>query len=100
MSTSYEGVSFDFVSASGETESSSGKVLVRDDGMVLEVNYQPEDPYNIVGSRRNHYFRGPHVGSPSDDEVNARWAEIGDGEYVGVWVEDGIDWLFRFQIPR
>ena len=36
----------------------------------------------------------------SDDvPVTATWADIG-GEYVGVWIEDGKDYLFRFRLGK
>jgi hypothetical protein len=91
--------SFDFLSATAKPECLGGTVIVRDAEMVLEIEYPGEDPYNIVGRRQGSCYRGRHVASPGDIEVEASWAEVGNGNYVGLWIEDGSEWLFQFHLP-
>ena len=98
MPSRYENVSFEFVSAGEKPSLSHGTVLVRDDAMVLEVELDGDRPYVIEGRPERHYFRGRHVGLTDDTPTEAKWTEVG-GEYLGLWVEDGNDYLFRFRLP-
>ena len=54
-------------------------------------------PYMIVGAARNHFFQGSNCAIGRRYEVAAKWADIA-GTYVGLWVEDGCDFLFSFHL--
>jgi hypothetical protein len=94
----YDNVLFEFVSAGNEPEDSRGSVLVDGERMVLEVECEGDDPYLIQGRSRGGFYSGHHVGQLDDVPVEARWASIGD-TFVGQWVEDGDEYLFRFALP-
>jgi hypothetical protein len=47
--------------------------------------------YTVRGERVGHFFiaRG--------GTVQAKWSDFGDA-FVGVWLEEGNEWLFRFRL--
>lgn len=64
--------------------------------MVIDIPHR----YLVVGEKVKDYFAG--VDSLAHEvrvDVKARWALLGD-IYVGIWVEDGAEYLFSFRLPR
>ncbi len=94
----HDNVLFEFLSAGQVPEDSRGSVVVDGDRMVLEVECEGDRPYLIEATRRDGFHSGRHVGPPGDSSVEARWASVGD-LFVGQWIEDGDEWLFKFTLP-
>ena len=90
MARRYADVFFEFVSAEYDPSSIRGMVIDRGDEMTLEIQGE-EVLYSITGERINHYFSG------RDGDVMATWAQLADA-FVGVWVEAGDEYFFRFRL--
>jgi hypothetical protein len=83
----------------GEDCQGKGTVLVDGDKMVLEITEDQDFvPHTIRGRKCQHWFKGQSL-MADDSPVTAKWALVGD-MYVGIWIEDGIEFLFSFQIPE
>jgi len=96
----YEDVQFQFVSLEvAETE--KGTVLLRGDEMVIDIRDSDDSVtvYLIVGKLSQHFFDGSNSAGPLMPKVRARWVDFGRS-YVGLWIEDGHERLFSFQLPR
>jgi hypothetical protein len=93
----YSDVQFEFFGADG-LESQRGVVIIRDGEMALEIECPDDRPYSIVGAVRNGFFVGQHRDLPDDVPVEAKWIRL-DDIYIGTWVEDGQDYLFKFRLP-
>ena len=91
-------VQFEFVSLAGDTYAYSGTVIARDEEMVLELECPGERPYLICGQAIGEFFRGAHQGLPDDVPVTAKWIRL-DDIYIGMWIEEGIDYVFIFRLP-
>ena len=91
MPVSYTDVFFEFVSAEHHPESLRGVVIDREGEMLLEIKGD-YGTYSVLGKRIGHYFTG------RDGDVTAQWAQMG-AVFIGVWVEAGDDWFFRFRLP-
>jgi len=91
-------VQFEFLSAPHRHQAANGTVVMRNGEreMVLDVEWD-SSLYTIVGHRRDGYFKGVHKGQPDDVKVFAAWARLRD-EWVGRWIEDGVDYLFSFRL--
>ena len=87
-------VLFHFVNEN-EVSDLSGTALLRDGEMVLDIpgGY---GPYLIVGRAIGQHFEGTSSVRGRSNRVEARWADVGSGLYVGVWYEDGEEFLFSF----
>jgi hypothetical protein len=47
----------------------------------------------------NHFYIGGNVSRDADaTDMMARWARLGD-IWIGIWVEAGIEYLFKFELP-
>jgi hypothetical protein len=99
MIKKHEKVEIRFLSSDEDTVL-IGTVLLRDSNMVLGIqDPNGADPYLIVGKRRKHFFEGTNTAHKAVvQNVKAKWAEL-DGIYVGLWVENGYDYLFSFYLP-
>jgi len=94
----YQNISFQFLSAGGEEDYEQGTVLMREHEMVIDI--QGEYPYLVRGRKVEHYFAGiDSINREIDVDVKARWALLGD-IYVGIWIEDGVEFLFSFRLPH
>lgn len=89
----YENVDFHFL---GPEEDSylQGTVHLRHKEMVLDIP-GGDGPYMIVGKPRESWFEGSNIVRDRDYDTEARWAFVG-GTYVGLWIEDGYEYLFSF----
>src|SRR5437763_4392273 len=92
----HDDVRFHFLGAAEDSEL-PGTVLVRGGEMVLDIpgGY---GPYLIHGKPQGHHFEGVSSVRGKSNRVEARWADVGS-VYVGVWIEDGYDFLFSFELP-
>jgi hypothetical protein len=93
-------VLFRFLSAvARENVDLNGTVIEQDGQMILDIqDDNAASPYRIIGVMRDHYFEGVNS-ADMGDAVAACWADCG-GMYVGRWVEDSVEFLFTFAIPR
>ncbi len=98
MRGGYQGVHFDFVNID-EAQEATGSVAVSADGMVLDIPIPGKSPYVVVGKAQDAVFRGIHLGPPGDVSVQAVWTRLG-GIWVGRWIEEGTEYLFRFSLPN
>lgn len=95
----YDNVPFEFLSAGDEPTVSGGTAIVREEGMVLEVEWPGDRPYLIEGKRCRGFWAGCHKGFPGDVPVEAKWIQLND-IFIGIWVEDGIDYTFTLHLAR
>ena len=95
MTARHDNVDFHFL---GDEEDSilSGTVFVRDGGMVIQI-LGGEGPYHIVGKAHEHWFEGTNSDPNKRNQVDAKWALVGPN-YVGMWIEEGYDFLFSFYL--
>src|SRR5262245_46141738 len=93
----YDDVGFDFFYPDG-VASQTGSVVVRDTSMVIDI---PEgQPCLIEGTLADHVFAGRNSRRSEEPlRIQARWTDIGD-RFVGVWIEEGIEALFSFRLPK
>lgn len=75
-------------------------VLVRDREMVIEIFATDDNAhYLVVGVLHGQHWRGTNRSAhPDAPSVHARWADLGD-DFVGIWREDGLEYLFTFERP-
>lgn len=75
-------------------------VLVREGEMVIEIAATDDNEhYLVVGALQGRHWRGTNRSAlPDAPAVQARWAELGD-DFVGIWREDGREYLFAFDRP-
>jgi hypothetical protein len=98
MPTKYVDVVFEFFHAAYQPEVHYGTVLLRDREMVLEVELPGSTPYHIQGALKGSYFQGREAARPGVSPVFAKWILL-DDTYVGLWVEEGQDFMFKFELP-
>jgi hypothetical protein len=94
-SSRYGDVDFHFLGA-GEDSFLPGTVIMRDSEMVLNIpgGY---GPYLIVGKACENWFEGNNSVREREYETGAKWAFLGK-TYVGLWIEDGSEYLFSLQL--
>lgn len=70
--------------------------------MVIDIN-DPDGAsrYLIVGRTRqgSSYFSGSNSANGRTTDVFASWAAV-EGGYVGRWIEERVEYLFRFSLPQ
>jgi hypothetical protein len=97
----YPEVSIQFLTPDDEAVNVKATVLLRQGEMVIDIRDQPSSgPYLVCGEKVDHFFAG--VDSLEREEnvhLVARWALLGD-VYVGIWIEEGTEYLFSFRVPR
>lgn len=97
----YRSVSIQFLTPGEDALGVQGQVLEREGEMVISIPDQTSSgPYLVHGKRVKHFFAG--VDSLKHEEhvhVVARWTLLGD-VYVGIWIEEGVEYLFSFRVPR
>ena len=101
MGQRYPDVSIQFLTPDEDAVDLKAMVLLRQSEMVIDIPDQPSSgPYLVCGKKVDHFFAG--VDSLTHEEkvhVVARWALLGD-VYVGIWIEEGTEYLFSFRTPR
>ena len=75
-----------------------GSVTFRDSGMILSIP-GGFGPYYIVGISKNTSFSGINSDTNKIRDIEADWAWVKDTTYVGLWFEEGVEYLFRFSLP-
>jgi hypothetical protein len=100
MPKKVERVHFDFVHK-GNAFDSRGSAVQRESVMVLDIIAEDNGlPYVLEGKLRDHVYDAVESKPPGGVEpVRARWAQLGD-VFVGLWIEEGEEWLFSFRLPR
>lgn len=93
----YSDVQFEFFTVDG-LESERGAVIIRDGEMMLEVECPGDRPYSIRGTVTRNFFVGQHQDRPDDVRVEAKWIRF-DDIYIGTWIQEGTDYLFKFRLP-
>lgn len=98
MATS-AGVTFHFYwqtpGGAGRHEKCDGEVRRDGDRMILEVPWEGDDPYVIVGHPAAGGYETRYDRGLEDAAVIARWAMLGE-RGVGTWEEDGYQYVFTF----
>jgi hypothetical protein len=92
----YDGVIFHFVGGDEEDEELTGTVILRDGEMILDIP-GGWGPYLIIGKLHGSRFQGPSTARGRSKRVEAAWADLGE-RYVGWWIEDGLKYLFSFEL--
>jgi hypothetical protein len=99
----YKHIPIQFLTVGGDSEERYAQVRQQGDEMVLSISRQPSpEPVTFLvhGKKVEHFFAGvDSLKNPIPVKVIARWALIGD-EYIGRWIEDGVEYLFSFRLPR
>jgi len=99
----YENIPIQLLSAARNNDANYQATVRVDSGqMVLNVRDDNDQLYLIKGTvpPGKHFFAG--VDSLTHEvpvHLVARWSLLGD-VYVGIWIEDGQEWLFSFHLPR
>lgn len=95
----YSDVVFEFLSYEDDANL-KGLVKIRGKYMVLDI---PEDknqgPYLLKAEKTEDGYSA-HNSGRNPIPVEARWAHVGNGQYVGLWVENGHDFYFRFELVK
>ena len=96
--TKYERVEFQFFSVAEAPIREVGTVIDRGDEMVLDIPNDDGTPFYLVkGLRSGHHYSGVHSIVGDDTKIAATWTAL-DDRYVGVWVENGREWFFTFDL--
>jgi len=95
-------ISIQFLSVNDGPYEVRAEVRREEEKMVIDIpRGEPGGQYLIKGELRERYFFAGvdtlKIGIPVN--VKARWALLGD-TYVGIWIENGKDSLFKFRLPR
>lgn len=97
----YTNVSILFLAPGEDALGVQAQVIERQGEMVISIPDQEcSGPYLVRGKRVEHFFAG--VDSLKHEEpvdVVARWTLLGD-VYAGIWIEEGVEYLFSFRVPR
>jgi hypothetical protein len=97
MLKKYSGVEFEFLHANEKSEVLYGVVLIRENEMVLDIKTPGDTGYDIRGKSIGSFFEGRHKEQPGDIPVRAKWILL-DDIYVGIWIESGHEYLFKFEL--
>ena len=95
------GVSIEFLGGVEGPIEVQAEVLERENEMVISIADQPSSPPFLVRGAKQLYFFAGVDSLEHEVSVNvvARWALLGD-VYVGIWIENGAEYLFSFRLPR
>jgi hypothetical protein len=88
---------FEFFHAVDPSEVLQGFVLFREGEMILDIPVPDDTPYDIRGKAKGEYFEGRHKERPGDYPAQAKWILL-DDTYVGIWIEDRNEYLFKFRL--
>jgi len=94
----FENIEIQFVNLD-RADTETATVLLRDNEMVIDIQ-NPDDPrpdYVIVGKLIDYYFKGRNSARGETPKVVAIWTKLGQS-YIGEWIEDGVEYLFSFEL--
>lgn len=77
-------------------------VLERQNAMVIDIPRQDEiDPCLIEGLQRENAFPGENTrrSATTAPRIQAKWTNLGN-RFVGLWIEEGNDSFFWFELTR
>jgi len=92
----YDSVMFHFFGGGENEQDLEGNVILRPDGMVLEIA-GGDGPYLLVGKFTNPLFKAANSHQNRISEVDTTWSWL-DSLFVGVWFEDNREFLFKFKL--
>jgi len=98
----YSNVSITFLCADDAPYSEQASIRLTDTEMVIDISApsSQERAYLVKGHLVNNFYAGQDDVTESGPlDIVARWAELGD-IWVGWWLEDGVEYLFSFRLPR
>jgi hypothetical protein len=93
----YRDVEFLVISHEPKVYRYSGEVISRPNEMVLDIANPPHSNYLIKGILNSGFFNGNRIVRQNENPVAAKWILLGD-IYIGTWIEEGIDYIFRFKL--
>lgn len=96
----FDDVEFEFLSMEVAL-TVTGTVAIRPEVMVIDIPSQDMTPaYLVEGHLTGHVYIGRNTLQREEPlRIDARWVDLGDC-FVGIWIEEGIDYFFRFNLPR
>lgn len=97
MDGKYENIEIRFFHPDGE-EDLIGTVLVRADGDEMVIDTHGDYHYLLRGFLDGHCYQATNADPDAQSQVCATWTRLPD-IYVGVWIEDGDEYMFSFRLP-
>lgn len=96
----FDDVEFEFLSMD-EALAATGTVAIRPDVMIIDIPGQDTTHACLVeGHLTGHVYIGSNTLRQEEPlRIHARWADLGNC-FAGIWIEEGIDYFSRFQLPR
>ena len=89
-----------WLSAADDALEAQASIVDRGEEMVIDVPAGGDTgPYLVIGRLHEHYYAGIDSLDAEPVDVVARWARLGD-VYSGIWREDGVEYLFKFEAPK
>jgi hypothetical protein len=103
VATLHKHIPIQFLKVGGDSEERYAQVRQQENEMVLSISRQPSlkpVTFLVYGKKFQHFYAGvDSLRHETPVKVIARWAPIGS-EYIGRWIEDGVEYLFSFRLPR
>jgi hypothetical protein len=96
----FDDVEFEFLSMDAAL-TATGTVAIRPDGIVIDIPGQDTTHACLIeGHLTGHVYIGSNTLKQEEPlRIDARWADLGNC-FVGIWIEQGIDYFFRFNLPQ
>jgi hypothetical protein len=95
----FQDVLFEFV-CDKKTDVLNGSVVLRGRTMQLRIPEGEDNwPYLLKGAKTPNGYAAENA-ERNSARAEARWASLGEGQYVGLWVEDGRDCFFKFELVK
>jgi hypothetical protein len=89
--------------ANGE-ENTTVKVVITGGGkqMAIECERADGNGWAVLLKSKGPYFSAKNATRTSDLQVSARWVALDKTgrEFVGIWIEEGNEYLFKFKLGR
>lgn len=89
-----------WLSADDDALEAQASIVDRGEEMVIDVPAGGDTgPYLVIGRLHGNFYAGVDTFDGEPVDVVARWARLGD-VCAGIWREDGVEYLFKFDIPK
>ena len=98
----YANVQITFLTSDDAPYSERASIRRSDNEMVIDIPAPSpgQRAYLVKGLPSTGFFAGKdEIAEPTPLNIVARWAELGD-IWVGWWLEEGVEYLFWFRLPR